>query len=262
MSETLASPSGGAKARLGLLLALAVTWILPWADVLDPLSGTPLTQSGAARTGIAALGALVLLWGLSLTAILARTRAGLFAGEAFSAAALCAVACALLVGEHPWLASGERAAALLPVFAPLGLLAVLDAAMRLKAPGSGGEISAVRVGAGVFAAASLLADEAPAAAALAFAASAGPLAFLLGRSAPAARRALDGLITLGALAAGFAPTLQRKLALVPDPVGGLFPSAIAWSVLAALVVLTGASGLFAQSEPPPPSAGEPAAAPR
>jgi hypothetical protein len=176
MSERLTSPPSGASARLGLLLALAVTWILPWADVLDPLRGTPLTQSGAARAGVAALGALVLLWGFSLTALLARTRAGLFAGEAFSAAGLCAVACALLVGEHPWLATGERAAALLPVFAPLGLLAVLDGAMRLKAVGPGGEISAVRVGAGVFAAASLLADEAPAAAPSRLAASAGPLA--------------------------------------------------------------------------------------
>jgi len=262
MSDTLAAPPGGAQARLVLLLALAVTWLLPWADVLDPLRGTPLTQAGAARTGVVALGALVLLWGLSLTVLLARTRAGLFAGEAFSAAGLSVVACVLLVSEHPWLATGERAAALLPVFAPLGLLAVLDGAMRLRSSGSGGEISAVRVGAGVFAAASLLADEAPAAAALACAASAGPLLFLVGRGAPAARRALEGLITLAALAAGFAPTLQRQLSLVPDPVGGLFPSAIAWSVLAALVVLTGASGLLAPAEPAPPATAEPVAAPR
>jgi hypothetical protein len=68
------------------------------------------------------------------------------------------------------------------------------------------------------------------------------------------------------LAAGFA---RRCSASWPcaGPGGGLFPSAIAWSVLAALVVLTGASGLFAQSEvpapaDPPPSAGEAAATPR
>jgi len=247
--------------RLGLLLGLALTWLLPWADVADPVTGKSFTQSGAARTGIAALGALVLLWGLSLTALVARTRAGLLAGEAFTAAGLCAVAATLLLWKHPWLASGERAAALLPVFVPLALLSVLDGVMRLKAAG-GGEIAAVRVGAGVFAAASLLADEAPAAAGVAFLASAGPLAFLVGRTLPAARRSLDFLITLGALVAGFAPTLQRQLALVPDPPDGLKPSAIAWSVLAALVVLTGASGLFAPAEPPsePGSAAEPATA--
>jgi len=261
MSPTPSAPPSGAWVRLGLLLGLAVTWLLPWADVTDPVSGRALTQIGAARTGIAALGALVWLWGLSLTALVARTRAGLLAGEAFTAAGLCAVAATLLLEQHAWLATGERAAALLPVFVPLGLLAVLDGAMRLKAAG-GGEIAAVRVGAGVFAAASLLADEAPAAAGMAFLASAGPLAFLAGRTLPAAQRSLDLLITLGALVAGFAPTLQRQLALVPDTAAGLLPSAIAWSVLAALVVLTGASGLFAPAEPPsePGPSSEPATA--
>ena len=110
----------------------------------------------------------------------------------------------------------------------------------------------VRVGAGVFSAASLLANQAPGPALLVLALSVGPLAFLVGRGAPAARRSLDGLITLGALAAGFAPTLHRLLADVPPLLNpSMLPSAIAWSVLAALIVLSAASGLFAPLEPEP-----------
>jgi hypothetical protein len=52
------------------------------------------------------------------------------------------------------------------------------------------------------------------------------------------------------------------LVSLPDPLTGLLPSAVAWSVLSALVVLTGASGLFAPAEPPAPAPAQPAPSPR
>jgi hypothetical protein len=239
--------------RLVLLPALAVTWTLPWAEVQDRMTGAVYVQDGAARTGVPAVVALVLLWGWSITALVARTRRGMRTGEAASAALLGGLACALLLTGHPWLPTADRAQALLPVFGPLTLLALLDALLQRAQAGAEAGVraglGAVRVAAGLFSSAALFADEAGGPALIVLAMSLGPLAFLGGRTDAAARRSLDGLITLGGLGAGFAPTMQRWLTTVPDTVAGLEPSAIAWSVLAALVVLTGASGLFAPFAP-------------
>lgn len=248
-------PGRQAAVRLCLLLLLAGLWLLPWAEVQDRVSGAVRTQAGSERTGVPALAALVLLWAWSLAACVARTRAGLRAGEALAAGALGAVACALLVAGHPWLPGGARAAGLLPVFVPLSAMALMEGLLRLgEARGArtgAGSVATLRSAAAVFCASALLANEAPAPALLALLLGVGPLAFLPGHDVGAARRSLDGLVTLGGLLAGFAPTVQRLLASVPDPLAGLMPSAVAWSVLSALVVLTGASGLFAPREGAP-----------
>lgn len=249
----MSSPSGAPAPpwRLALVLALAVVWLLPWADTLSPTTGATQTQRGAERTGMAGLSALLVLWGLLLTTHMARTRRGVLAGEAFTHALLAGLVTLLLALEHPWLAAGERAAAWLPVFAPLALLAALDGATRLSSARTGCEITAVRVGAGLFAAASLAAGKAWLPAALAAWIAGAPLVFLAGRSRAAAGRALEGLLVGGALGAGFAPALQRLLVRMPDAIGGMRPTAIAWSVLAAIVVLNACSGLLAPSEPAP-----------
>jgi len=55
---------------------------------------------------------------------------------------------------------------------------------------------------------------------------------------------------VAALAAGFAPNLHGRLADVRAPLGGLFLTGYLWSLLAALVVLTGVAPFFAQREEP------------
>ncbi|MFM8385258.1 MAG: hypothetical protein ACKOCB_00355 [Planctomycetia bacterium] len=246
------APGRQALVRLGLLLVLAGLWLLPWAEVQDRATGVVRTQVGAERTGLPALAALVLLWSWALAGCVARSRPALRAGEALASGALGCVVTVLLLLGHPWLPGAARAQALLPVFVPLAALGMLEGLLRVaEARGArtgAGTVATLRCAAGVFCASALLANEALAPALLACLLGVGPLAFVAGRDPEAARRSLDGLITLGGLLAGFAPTLQRVLASVPDPVAGLMPSAVGWSVLSALVVLTGATGLFAPRE--------------
>ncbi len=246
------APPARAWARLALLALLAGAWLLPWADVQRVSDGLAEREAGTARTGAVGFSALVVLWGLSLTALCAGTRRGLLAGEAFTSGTLALAVAGLLALGHPWVPGGEQRAGWLPVFGPLALLALLDGGARLVAARAG-EITWVRVGAGVFVAASLASDAQWLPAALAGWIALAPLAFLPRRGAAAARRGLEGLLTLAALAAGFAPTLHRGLVAVRDPVGSLFLTAVVWSLLAALVVLTGASGLFEPAEPDGPA---------
>ncbi|MFM8979184.1 MAG: hypothetical protein ACKOSS_01785 [Planctomycetia bacterium] len=241
--------------RLALLVALGVLWLLPWAEVQDRATGVVRTQAGAERTGLPALAALVLLWAWTLAGCLARSRAALRAGEALAAGLLGALVATLLAVGHPWLPGATRAAGLLPVFVPLAALGLLEGVLRMAgargARTGAGTVSTLRAAAALFCASALLANEAHAPALLALLLGVGPLAFLAGHDAVAARRSLDGLVTLGGLLAGFAPSLQRLLASVPEPLAGLMPSAVAWSVLAALLVLSGATGLLAPREPAP-----------
>lgn len=243
----LPAPPARPWVRLGLLLLLAGAWVLPWADVQRPQDGQSERELGVARTGAVALAALVVLWGLSATVLVARSRRGLRAGEAFTAAALAVVVAVLLAVAHPWIPGGEQRTGWLPVFGPLALLAALDAVTRLWAR-VGNEITGVRVGAGLFVAGSLVSDAQWLPAALAGWLALAPLAFLPRRGAGAARRGVEALVALAALAAGFAPTLQRQLLTVREPIDGLFLTAIVWSLLCALVVLTGASGVFEPSD--------------
>jgi hypothetical protein len=248
-----APPPPGARlgVRLGLVLALAAAWLAPWADVQE--SGTGLTEreTGAARTGAVALGALVVLWGLSLGSLAAHSRRGLMAAEAFSSAALAAVVGALLLAAHPWVLGDEHRAKWLPIFLPLAALAALDGWTRLRTPATGCEITAVRVAAGLFAGVALAADGHALAGVLAAWVAVAPLPFLLGRSGHAARLTVEGLVLVAALAAGLAPALLRAMGHpVREPIGGLFLTAFVWSALCAVVVLTAAAALVAPPEPP------------
>jgi hypothetical protein len=252
-----AVPPPGARLgiRLGLVLALAAAWLAPWAEVQEATTGLTQRETGAGRTGAVALGALVVLWGLSLGSLAARSRRGLMATEAFSAAAVAAVAGALLIASHPWMEGDANRARWLPIFLPLAALAALDGWMRLKSPATGCEITAVRVAAGLLAASALAADGHALPAALAGWVAVAPLAFLLGRSGHAARLTVEGLLLLAALAAGLAPALLRAMGQpAREPIGGLFLTAFAWSVLCAVVVLTAAAAFLAPPEPPAPGA--------
>lgn len=254
-----ARPGRQAAVRLCLLVLLAGLWLLPWAEVQDRGTGVVSTQAGAERTGLPALAALVLLWAWSLAGCVARTRAALRAGEALAAGVLGALVATLLAVGHPWLPGATRAEGLLPVFVPLAAMGLLEALLRAAeargATTGAGTVSVLRAAAALSCASALLANEAYAPALLALLLGVGPLAFLAGHDAAAARRSLDGLVTLGGLLAGFAPTLQRLLAGVPEPLAGLLPSAVGWSVLSALVVLSGATGLLAPREGPAPAVG-------
>ena len=238
--------------RLGLALALGLLWLAPWADVQAATTAAPEREAGFSRTGAPALAALVALWGLSLTSMGAGTRRGLQAGEAFTSAALCGAVTALLLAAHPWVPGAGKVPLWLPIFLPLGGLAALDGLTRLRSQGTRGEIAAVRVGAGLFAALALAADRQGLPAVLAAWVAAAPLAFLAGRSLRSARLAVEALIVLAALAAGFAPSLQGRLLDVRAPLGGLFLTAYLWSALAALVVLTGVAPFFAPRDEPVP----------
>jgi hypothetical protein len=238
--------------RLGLVLALAAAWLAPWADVLEGTTGLPVRETGAARTGAVALGALVLLWGLALGSIAARSRRGLMATEAFSSAAVAAAAGALLLAAHPWLVQEDQGTRWLPIFLPLAALALLDGWTRARNPATGCEITAVRVGAGLLAAAALAADGHALPAGFAAWVALAPLAFLLGKSGHAARLTVEGLVLVAALVAGLAPALLRAAGqTVREPIGGLFLTAFAWSALCAVVVLTAAAAFFAPAAESP-----------
>lgn len=248
-----APPPAGARLglRLGLVLALAGAWLAPWADVQESVTGLAQRETGAARTGAVALGALVMLWGLSLGSLAARSRRGLMATEAFSSAAVAAAVGVLLLAAHPWVLGGEQRARWLPIFLPLAALAALDGWTRLKTPTTGCEITAVRFGAGLFAGLALAADGHALPAALAAWVAVAPLGFLLGRTGRAARLTVEGLLLVAALAAGLAPALLRALGQqVREPIGGLFLTAFVWSALCAVVVLTAAAAFVAPPEPP------------
>jgi hypothetical protein len=240
--------TAGALLRPALVLALAVVWLLPWADVQGAGTGGLVTQRGVERAGPAAPAALVLLWSLSLAALAGVRAAALRSGEAFAAAAVCGLAAALIATGRLGAPTAERAGTWLPIFVPLGLLALLEAGSRLAGAGSERTIGVVRVAAAAFAAAVLALDGAWAPAAFAGWVALAPLAFVRARDAHAERRGLEGLALLAALLAGFAPTLAQRLATLPAPVGGIGVAAVGWSVLAALVVLISTAGLLAPRE--------------
>lgn len=237
--------------RLVLLLLLAVAWLLPWAQVHDAFTGGTRSESGAALMGGVGVAALVVLWSLALATLLGRTRRGLLAGEAFGAAALAGATGALLLLGHPWIPGAAKHAQWIPIFLPLAALAALDGATRLASPTTGSEITAVRAAAALFAAGALAADHQALPAGLAAWIGGAPLLFLTGRGGPAARLALEALIATAALAAGFAPTLYRWAAGAEGPTRPLLLASVAWYALAALVVLTGVSALFAPRDAEP-----------
>ena len=71
---------------------------------------------------------------------------------------MAAVMTGLLLAKHPWVPGGDIRSAWVPIFAPLALLAVLDALVVRFRRDAGYEISVIRAGAALFAAAAFVID--------------------------------------------------------------------------------------------------------
>lgn len=141
LGEPSPAAAGRARARLAVVLALSGLQLLPWLGA----------ATGAARCGAAAALPLLALLALSAALLLARTRRGLVVGEAASAGALAAAITALVAGGHPWLLAPDRAATWVPIFGPLALLGLLDAATRARSDALRREIAVLRGGAALVA---------------------------------------------------------------------------------------------------------------
>jgi hypothetical protein len=235
-----------ARGRLRLLavLALLVLWAVPTWGTVHGVAG-PEAQIGAVRSGAPAAFALIALWGLSATALAARTLRGVRVGAALTDAALAAAMTLLLVLEHPWVPGGEARREWIPVFAPLTLLALLEAAVLRARRGDAREVAVIRSGAALFAAASLaLADHIVPSAATAWL-GLSPLLFFRQVRAVPARRTLEAWILVAGVFAGLAPFLQKTLGLVlPAVEGDLHWPVFLWCVTAALVTTTALDGLL------------------
>jgi hypothetical protein len=196
------------RTRLALLLAATLVWLQPWLGA----------ERGPHAGGAPAFLGLVAAWGLALAALLARTRRGIGYGEAAAAAAVAGALALLLASAHPWIAGGERRASWIPIFAPLALLGLLDLSVRLRRPaatgdgeglgGPGREITAIRGGSALLAAAALVVALEPLPAATA--AFLGTVPFLVhwAGTARAARRALEAASLVAAVVLVAAPDLH------------------------------------------------------
>jgi hypothetical protein len=181
---------GRARARVVLLLVALVVWFLPWhADERGPArTGAPTTLAFAAALTLAA------------TALLARTRRGLLVGEALASAAVAIVTTGLVMGAHPWLPGPDRSATCLPIFGPLTALALLDAVSRLRRPPLGAEVATIRAVAATLCAGALFVAMDPLPAVVAAWLALAPLAVASPKTARGARRGLEVLSTLAAVA--------------------------------------------------------------
>lgn len=252
LAEVSEPPRSRARARLVLLCAALSIWTFPWRS-----DGA----KGAALTGASALVSFLAVWALSSTALLARTRKGLLVGEAV-ASAVAAFAMAALVHEpHSWLPGADRSATCLPIFAPLGALALLDAASRLRRVPLGGEVAAIRgVTAFLCAGALFVADDAlPAVAALLLAAA--PLLVARPATARGARRGLEALALLYALGLFLAREIHPHLSARGVESAALVETATHWPfvfflVTAAVVVLCGRGVLIPEGLAETPSGPE------
>lgn len=211
------------RVRLVLVLALLGAWLLRWTSTREAFA------AGPERTGAVAALALVLLWGLGTTLLLARTEGGLRRGAALADAALALAATALLAAQHPWLEGGTPGAVLAPVFVPLALLALLDALRG----GDDAAVAWLRALAAAAAAALLWRKGAPVpAGALAWLAVA-PL-WLRGRPA---RPRVEVLFLLATVAAFFAPVLHRA-AQGGEPASGIYEGRFVWQALCVALALS------------------------
>jgi len=233
-----------ARLRLLAVLAMLVLWVVPtWGTVQGPAGPEP--QIGAVRSGATAAFALIALWGLSATALSARTLRGVRIGAALTDAALAGAITLLLVLEHPWVPGGEARREWVPVFAPLALLALLESGVLRWRRGDAREVAVIRAGAALVASASLaLADSVvPAAATLWLGLS--PLLFFRQMRPVPARRTLEGWILGAGVLAGLAPFVHKTLGLVlPAVEGDLHWPVFLWCVTAALVTTTALDGVL------------------
>jgi hypothetical protein len=188
------------RARLVLLVAATIVWLQPWLGA----------ERGPHAGGAPAFLGLLAAWGLSLSALLARTRRGIGNGEAAVAAAVAGALAGLLAASHPWIPGGERRSSWIPIFAPLALLGLLDLSVRVRRSesGLGREITAIRGGSALLAAAALVVALEPLPAVTAAFLGAVPFLVHFTATARAARRALEGASLVAAVVLVAAPDLH------------------------------------------------------
>lgn len=229
--------------RLVALAVLVALWVIPiWveAQVGDDI----VSEKGAVRTGASAALALLALWGLAATSLAARTLRGLRVGAAWTDAVMAAVMTGLLLAKHPWIPGGDIRGAWVPIFAPLALLAVLDALVVRFRRDAGHEISVIRAGAALFAAAVLVIDGSYIPAAVAAWLGVAPLMFLKLRTPASARRSLEAFVLVASVVVGFSPYIQKLVVGVNPALGQeLGWPLYFWYVTAALVLTTAVDGV-------------------
>lgn len=232
------------RLRLVALAVLVGLWVLP-AWVQAQVGDEFVHEPGAVRSGASAALALLALWGLSATSLAARTLRGLRVGAAWTDAVLAAAATGLLLARHPWIPGGDIRGAWVPIFAPLALLAALDALVVRWRRDAGYEISVIRAGAALFAAGALVIDGSYIPAAVAAWLGVAPLMFLKLHDPKAARRSLEAFVLVAAAVAGLAPWIQKAVVGVHPAVGTeLTLWVYLWCVTAALVVTTAMDGVM------------------
>ena len=240
--------------RLVLLLALLLLWVIPnWTTARSAGSGYR-EVIGAVRTGAFAALALVVLWGLSATSLLTRRRRGMRAGMAWTHALTAGLMAALLFVEHPWIPGGDARAAWVPVFAPLALLAALDAWRTQVDLRHGSALALFRALGGIFAAVAFYVAGHPVPAGVAAWLGLSGLAVLGAGNALSNRRRIELLLFLAALVAGAAPHLHDALVLPADTryLHSRFGAAgYAWVILSAVLATAGLDGLLRPSPLPP-----------
>lgn len=236
------------RMRLILLVGMLAIWAVPkWTDA--QVGGAVVSQSGGTRTGLLAAAALLALWGLSTTSLAARRLRGLRAGLALVSALIAVATTWLLATKHPWIPGGALRETWAPVFGCLGLMAVIEAVVALRRPLAGPELAWLRAGTALVAAAGLFVAGAmlPAGVALWLAATAVANAMIT--TAHGARRALEACALLGAIVAGFAPSLHGRLVDLARTTGIALPQ-YAWVVLAAVVATTAVDGILRPAADP------------
>lgn len=235
-TTTIEASQGRDRWRVLLVLLLLGAWFLRWTGTRTAVA------TGPDRTGVVAATALLLLWGLALTLLVAGRPGSMRRGVALTDAGLSIVAGILLLLGHAWIGGGVLRPVLAPIFLPLGLLALLDAlapeARRDDA------VSMIRAVAALSAAAFVLNRGAMWPGFILLWLAFSPVLMLLAaRTRLGARWGVDVLLLVASSAAFFAPELNAALGGV-ERASGIYEGRFAWQVLAAALALLSLVGVL------------------
>ncbi len=238
------------RIRVALIVLLAGLWVLPqWVEAM--VGDKLVDQTGAMRTGAPAALSLVALIALALTCWWARRARALQVGEAFGAFLIAAAMTFLLATDHPWIPGGQLREVWVPIFAPLGALALLDAwyTAKLQTPGHDNAVSRLRGLAACIGAVALAVHGAMLPAVACAWIGLPPLMLDATKRETTSRRITNALFLAAAVAAGLAPSLHDKL-VGADPVVGTATTwpVYGWSILCALLATTTLGALFARGD--------------
>jgi hypothetical protein len=244
--DRTASADSRGRWRLVALGVLVAFWIAPWSQVQGE-RGTVHEERWSSRVGVLGFLALTALWGLGATTIAASTRRGLRIGAAFTDAAVAAVATGFLLLGHEWIPGGDVREAWIPIFGPLAFLALLDATLLL-ASSEAPEVTVIRAGAALVAAAALYVHLSWLMAGVALWLGLSPL--LLRAARPlAVRRTVEGMLLAGSVVALVAPTVHRAIFGAVVPVEEGVTTVYGWYVTALVVAGLSVAGLVRPEGP-------------